>query len=515
VDDRRCAPGARRVHVDSGAAESEPRRARRSADWGGVSPVTPDHVNPEAPWPHLEALHAATTAAGRVLEQRLAIVPRFAVQPERWVDRALQPSVRRLCDGRGYAREDTWYAGAGRSPPRTQCELVHHGRADASTTASRSSGLARIIESACRGNTLNEEEVTSLFSATGSDLAAVVRAADELRASVRGNSVTYVVNRNINYTNVCRYACGFCAFAKGRSSRSLRGPGYDLDLQEIGRRAEEAQRRGATEVCLQGGIHPRYTGATYLRIVAAVKAAAPAIHVHAFSPLEVTHGAHTLRISLGEYLTELKRAGLATLPGTAAEILDDEVRAVICPDKITTEQWLEVMRVAHRVGLKSTATVMFGHVDAPQHWARHLLRVRELQLGTGGFTEFVPLPFVHMEAPLWRAGMARSGPTFREALLMHAVARLVLHPTVPNIQTSWVKMGLAGAAVCLDAGANDLGGTLMNESITRAAGGVNGQEQEPATLERLIRGIGRIPRQRTTLYDAIATSMPEVQGVHA
>jgi FO synthase len=273
-----------------------------------------------------------------------------------------------------------------------------------------------------------------------------------------------------------------------------------LDLEEIARRTIEAHAAGATEVCLQGGIHPSYDGNTYLEIVRAVKAAVPTMHVHAFSPLEVTHGAQTLGLSLPAYLGRLREAGLASLPGTAAEILDDEVRALICADKINTEQWLNVMRAAHGVGLRSTATIMYGHADHPRHWARHLLEVRALQQDTGGFTEFVPLPFVHMEAPMWRKGLARSGPSFREAVLMHAVARLVLHPWIANIQTSWVKLGTDGAAFCLRAGANDVGGTLMNESITRAAGGVNGQELGPERIAAVAAAAGRAVRQRTTFY---------------
>ena len=342
-----------------------------------------------------------------------------------------------------------------------------------------------------------------LFAARGGEAEAVCRAADELRQEVSGERVAYVVNRNINYTNVCYFRCRFCAFSKGKLSENLRGPAYDLELEEIARRTREAWERGATEMCLQGGIHPDYSGQTYLDICRTVKQAAPEIHVHAFSPLEVWQGAHTLKISLGDFLAELKRAGLGSLPGTAAEILDDEVRRVICPDKITTAQWLEVMRTAHAQGLRSTATIMFGHVDHPRHWARHLLRIRELQAQTGGFTEFVPLPFVHMEAPIYLKGGARRGPTWREALLMHAVARLVLHPQITNIQTSWVKMGPRGAQACLQAGANDLGGTLMNESITRAAGAAFGQELPPAAMEELIRALGREPGQRTTVYGAV------------
>jgi FO synthase len=284
----------------------------------------------------------------------------------------------------------------------------------------------------------------------------------------------------------------------------LRGRPYDLNLDEIARRSEEAWARGATEVCLQGGIHPNYTGQTYLDIVRTIRSAVPGLHIHAFSPLEISQGAATLGLPVATFLAMLKDAGLGSLPGTAAEILDDEVRSVICPDKLTSAEWLAVIEAAHGVGLRTTATVMYGHVERPVHWARHLLAIRDLQERTGGFTEFVPLPFVHMEAPMYLRGEARKGPTLREAVLMHAVARLALLGAIANIQTSWVKMGPDGAASCLDAGANDLGGTLMNESITRAAGTLHGQELPPREMDDLIRRIGREPRQRTTLYGAVA-----------
>jgi FO synthase len=314
-----------------------------------------------------------------------------------------------------------------------------------------------------------------------------------------GDIVTFVVNRNINYTNICLYKCGFCAFSKG-STREMRGPAYRLDMTEIGRRATEAVERGATELCLQGGIHPDYDGETYLDVLRAVRKASRNIHIHAFSPLEVTHGASSLGLSLTRFLKMLRDEGLATLPGTAAEILDEEIRDIICPDKVSTSEWLDVMRAAHGVGLRSTATIMFGHVERPVHWARHLLAIRDLQAETGGFTEFVPLPFVHMEAPIWRRGLARSGPSYREALLMHAVARLVLHPLIPNIQASWVKLGGDGAVAALRAGANDLGGTLMDESITRAAGGRNGQLCDASRMAELAGQADRTVRQRSTLY---------------
>ncbi|MBS0366130.1 MAG: bifunctional FO biosynthesis protein CofGH [Proteobacteria bacterium] len=503
-------------------------------DWGGVSPVTPDHVNPEAPWPHLQALAQETAACGRHLGERLAVTPAFARQPARWLDPALRTAVLRASDSLGRARSDGWYAGtAGALPAAAQDWLTRRRTAkqargasgllagdtaskrSADTTAApRGTGiLAAILRRAARGAELTTGEIERLFSVDGAELTRVLRAADRLRATTCGETVTFVRNRNINYTNVCLYRCGFCAFSKGRSAASLRGPAYDLDLPEIARRTVEARAAGATEVCLQGGIHPRYTGQTYLDIVAAVKEAVPDMHVHAFSPLEISHGAGTLGLDLRAFLARLHSAGLSTLPGTAAEILDDEVRAVICPDKLTTREWLTVMREAHGVGLRSTATIMFGHVETPLHWARHLLAVRALQRKTGGFTEFVPLPFVHMEAPIWRRGQARSGPTLREALLMHAVARLVLYPHITNIQTSWVKMGPQGAALCLQAGANDLGGTLMNESITRAAGGVNGQEFDAAQIAALAQGIGRPVRQRTTLYGPVPQpQLPRAAG---
>jgi FO synthase len=369
--------------------------------------------------------------------------------------------------------------------------------------------IAAILAGARAGDELDDEEISELFSARGPDFEMVRAAADDMRAAICGETVTFAVNRNINYTNICSYKCSFCAFSKGKTAAALRGPAYDLDMSEIARRVCEAWARGATEVCMQGGIHPAYTGATYLEILRTVKAAVPGMHVHAFSPLEISQGAATLNLTVRDYLAMLRQAGLGSLPGTAAEILDDEMRAILCPDKLSTAGWLEVVEAAHEAGLRTTATIMFGHDDAPEHWARHLLHIRKLQLRTRGFTEFVPLPFVHLEAPLYRRGAARKGPTWRETVLMHAVARLVFGPALPNIQTSWVKLGPAGAAACLQAGANDLGGTLMNESISRAAGTAHGQEMPPTAMRRLIRSIGRVPVQRTTLYAAAARERQE------
>jgi FO synthase len=457
-------------------------------DWGGVSPVTPDHVNPERPWPHLDVLARETAKAGKVLVERLAVYPAYAGHADTWLDAALRTAVMRSADAAGLARTDPWMAGAADNPSVEPRFARLHSDIDA------------ILDRAVAGRTLNEDDIVTLFASRGDAFHAVCAAADALRAAHCGDDISYVVTRNINYTNICYFRCKFCAFSKGKLSDNLRGRPYDLEIEEIQRRVVEAWDRGAVEVCLQGGIHPAYTGATYLAICRAIKQASPEIHIHAFSPLEIWQGAATLGVPAHAFLAELKHAGLGSLPGTAAEILDDEVRTVICPDKITTAQWLEVVETAHRLGIRTTATIMFGHVDRYRHWARHLLRLRELQTRSAGFTEFVPLPFVPMQTPIHLRGASRLGPTYREAVLMHAVGRLALHPVVKNIQTSWVKMGRDGAAACLKAGANDLGGTLMNESITRAAGAVHGEEMSPEAMEGVITALGRRPRQRTTLY---------------
>jgi FO synthase len=458
-------------------------------DWGGVSPVTPDHVNPEAPWPEIGALAERSAEMGKLLVARLPVYPAFAHAADRWLAAPMAVHVRRATDSDGWARDDAWAPGLTTIPPRQVPRM-----------RSVDPAIANAVARACDGARLEEAEIVRLFGARDADYEHILSAADALRARVSGDVVRYVVNRNINYTNICYYRCKFCAFSKGKTHEALRGTPYNLDHEEIVRRSVEAWERGATEVCLQGGIHPDYTGETYVGICRAIKAAVPGMHLHAFSPLEVTQGAATLGLDLVAFLTRLKEAGLGTLPGTAAEILDDPVRAVIAPDKIKTAQWLKVIRTAHGLGLRTTSTIMYGHIERPMSWARHLLALRDLQAETGGFTEFVPLPFIHMEAPMYLRGMSRKGPTFREAVLMHAVGRLALHPLIPNIQASWVKMGPEGVARCLQAGANDMGGTLMNESISRAAGTEHGQEFPPEAMEALIRGIGRVPVQRDTLY---------------
>lgn len=467
-------------------------------DWGGISPVTDDYVNPEREWPRIDALERATRAAGMIPVERLAIYPSYAVASEIWLEPALKRYVLDAIDSEGYARVDPWSPGVAKAIlPATDCGGPGKG------IAPLRSRLDQIIGRACAGERLNEREITHLFASREDEADVVIGAADALRTQVSGDTVRYVVNRNLNYTNICSFRCRFCAFSKGKTAESLRGQPYDLALEEVARRVREAWSRGATEVCMQGGIHPAYTGETYLALLGAAKQAEPDIHVHAFSPLEITHGARTLGISVERFLGRLRDAGLGSLPGTAAEILDDPVRARICPDKLKTLEWLQVIEAAHRVGIRTTATIMFGHIEGPISWARHLLHVRDLQALTGGITEFVPLPFVHMEAPMYLKEGARRGPTWRETVLMHAVARLVLHPLIQHIQVSWVKIGPEGAAACLNAGANDLGGTLMNESISRAAGNEHGEEFPPERMEALIGQIGRRSEQRTTLYGTV------------
>ncbi len=490
-------------------------------DWGGVSPVTADHVNPERPWPHLDRLQEVTEAAGHVLAPRLTVHPSYARRPDRWIDPALHFAVLDRSDTEGLGRDDPgsqfpertmeraragdgadvelvgerstqWYSGAGTDPM-----VLVPGRAAAR------GAVGEVLQGVAEGSEVGLEEIVALFGARGPEVAAVAEAADDLRRSIVGDDVTWVANRNINYTNVCTFKCRFCGFSKGPLSLNLRGTPYLLEISEIVRRTVEASELGATEVCLQGGIHPDFDGDYYIDVAQAVHAAVPEIHIHGFTALEVTEGARRNREPLPDYLRRLMAAGQRSLPGTAAEILDDEVRAVLCPDKITTDEWLECHRIAHGVGLRSNVTIMFGSIERPEHWARHMLRTRTLQAETGGFTEFVGLPFVHMASPIYLQRRARRGPTFREVLLMHAIARIAYRGYIDNIQGSWVKLGFRSMEQLLQAGANDLGGTLMDENISRAAGAEHGQGAGADDFERLVAPLGRRLVQRTTLYGRV------------
>ena len=492
-------------------------------DWGGVSPVTADHVNPERPWPSLDTLRKATETREKVLAPRLTIYPEFATAPTKWLDDALHFKVLDRSDAEGLGRDDPgqvwpekvtaadvvhdgaevilighrstqWYSGANNPPPvlisdRNDGKKIKTGR------------VAEVLRGVELGQQVDQNEIITLFGARGREVDAVAALADSLRKQTVGDVVTWVHNRNINYTNVCTFKCKFCGFSKGPLSLNLRGTPYLLTLDDIALRASEAWQLGATEVTLQGGIHPDFDGDYYIDVARAVKDAVPQMHIHGFTALEVTEGAKRLGEPLHEYIMRLKDAGLASLPGTAAEILDDEVRAIICSDKINTEEWLECHRVAHKAGLRSNITIMFGSVEHPQSWAKHIVRTRDLQKETGGFTEFVGLPFVHMASPIYLQHKSRRGPTFRETVLMHAIARIAYHGLIDNIQVSWTKIGQAGARQLLQAGCNDMGGTLMNENISRAAGASHGQEMTEQSFREIVEPIGRTLRQRSTLYD--------------
>lgn len=488
-------------------------------DWGGVSPVTADHVNPERPWPALDRLGDVTEDRGMVLAPRLTIYPEFATAPEKWLDPALHFPVMDRTDAEGLGRDDPgafwpekvtaadvvhdgaevvlvghkstqWYSGSNVKPMM----LVPHPRPAAKGR------IAEIIEGHRNGQELGEDEVVALFAARGPEVGYLADYADELRFKTVGNNVTWVHNRNINYTNVCTYKCKFCGFSKGPLSLNLRGTPYLLTLDDIADRAVEAAGMGATEVTLQGGIHPDFDGDYYIDVTKAVKSAVPDMHVHGFTALEVTEGANRNGESLREYLLRLKEAGLASLPGTAAEILDDDIRAIICSDKVNTEEWLECHRQAHSIGLHSNITIMFGSVEHPRSWAKHMVVTRELQKETGGFTEFIPLPFVHMASPIYLQRKARRGPTFRENVLMHAIGRIFYHGHIDNVQVSWVKIGTAGAAQLLQAGCNDLGGTLMDENISRAAGANHGQMMTEGRFGEIVAPMRRTLVQRNTAY---------------
>ena len=471
-------------------------------DWGGVSPITIDHVNPESPWPQIEQLEKITNNKGMELVERLAIYPEY-IEDQSWYDKNLHSGILELSDSSRYGRHDQWRCGESLSIPASGKHDLWVNKISGDV----SHEIKKILDKSIHGFDLDHDEITKLFHTRGDDYHLVLNHADRLRQKINGDEVTYVITRNINYTNICKYSCHFCAFSKGKTKENLRGKPYLINNDEVADRALEAWSKGAHEVCLQGGIHPHYDGYTYINICKAIKERVPEIHIHAFSPLEVTHGASSLGLPIDEYLQKLKEAGLSTMPGTAAEILDDAVRENICPDKLTSEEWINVIKTAHRVGIKTTSTIMFGHTEQPSDWSTHLIKLRDLQKETGGITEFIPLPYVSMESPMYKRGNSRPGPTFNEVLLMHAVSRIALNPHIKNIQASWVKLGKEGALSCLNAGVNDMGGTLMNESISRAAGSIHGQEFEANRMEEFIINSERRPQLRNTIYEPIQSGI--------
>jgi FO synthase len=455
-------------------------------------------------------------AAGRLVERTALPVGLDLDQVRAAVDADLFTGYLNQVDGSGRARPRyDWAPGKPADPPVPAGRLSLQWGDDAWTSGRRAPdlddlepGLRRILTRSLAGTAPSRDEIELLFGARGHELEAVAAVADELRRRRNGDIVTYVVNRNINYTNQCYFRCGFCAFSKGPKSLNLRGDPYLLSIDEVVDRTREAWERGATEVTLQGGIHPEFDGDFYVHVAELIKASVPDMHIHGFTPLEVWQGAETTGATVPEFLARLKAAGLGTLPGTAAEILDDDVRRHLCPDKISTAEWAYVMITAHEMGLRSTSTIMFGHIDGPRSWANHLEVLRHIQRRTGGITEFVPLPFVHMGAPIYLRGRSRPGPTWDEVVLIHAVARIALDGLIDNIQASWVKLGLTGGRRLLDAGCNDMGGTLMDENISRAAGAEHGQLATPEELEATIRSAGRTPARRNTVYEALERSEP-------
>jgi len=508
-------------------------------DWGGVSPLTPDHVNPENPWPRIERLAEETAARGLNLRERLTIYAEYATKPDPWMAGKMQRPVAALAGEDGLPTEGRLPEPIPWQDPDVQWKpreialtfakahdaglrddaLQVYGDFDAfEVEATRlwaerprdprrlAGDIRRALKKATAGrpDDITDDEAVALFEADGEALEAMCAIADDLRRDAVGDEVTYVVNRNINFTNVCYTGCRFCAFAQ----REVDQESYTLRLEEVADRAQEAWETGATEVCMQGGLHPSLPGEFYFQLLDAVRARVPDIHIHAFSPMEVLNGSTRLGISFREFLTEAMRRGLGSIPGTAAEILDDDVRWVLTKGKLPADTWEEIVATAHQVGLRSSSTMMYGHVDAPPHWVAHIRRLAAIQDRTGGFTEFVPLAFVHQNSPIYLAGKARSGPTHDDNRRVHAVARILLHGRIPNVQVSWVKMGIEACRLLLRGGANDFGGTLMEETISRMAGAEWGIRKEPWELEDAIRSIGRTPAERTTTYGRVHRDRP-------
>src|SRR3954447_18362593 len=510
-------------------------------DFGGVSPVTPDHVNPERPWPHLDDLTRLTESCGFTLAERLTAHPEYLDEP--WLDPRLRSHVDALRDADGLARSDAVVCGRpwqepdggwsdagrvdlhasidteGRRTDRRSDFDAAYGDWDALDVSAearqRGSAVVAPVPSQrmraefvaalhraerLRGGMSDADALVLFDAAPGAEIDALARLADDLRRDTVGDDVTYVVNRNINFTNVCYTGCRFCAFAQRRTDADA----YTLSLDEIGTRADEAWAAGATEICMQGGIHPDLPGTAYFDLAREVKQRQPGIHLHAFSPMEVLNGAARTGMSFVDWLTAAREAGLDSIPGTAAEILDDDVRWLLTKGKLPASTWIEVVKAAHSVGLRSSATMMYGHVDTPEHWLGHLRLLRRIQEETGGFTEFVPLPFVHANAPIYLAGLARPGPTVLENRAVHAMARLLLAGAIDSVQCSWVKLGVDGCRQVLTGGANDLGGALMGETIRRVGGAQHGSRKSVEEIEAIASGVGRHPRQRTTIYGAVS-----------
>jgi FO synthase len=526
-----------RMHVQAPPNLSDPGQRLRLLDagiddWGGVSPLTPDHVNPERPWPTIEALSATTASRGKTLRERLTIYPEQAAKPDPFIAARMRAPIAALIgtDGlavQGQIPEPTawqdpdvvWkprtielsFAKGPGAGVRADAEAVYGDfemleptrawHAESVSPERLDAQIRTALRKAAARRPISDEDAFALFRAEGVGLQALCGVADDLRADAVGDDVTYVINRNINFTNVCYVGCRFCAFAQ----REVDPESYTLTLDEVADRAEEARDRGATEVCMQGGIHPDLPGTFYFDLLDAVKARTPDIHIHAYSPMEIMNGATRLGITFAEFLSEAKTHGLGTIPGTAAEILDDDVRWVLTKGKLPADLWEEIVRIAHELGIRSSSTIMFGHVDAPPHWVAHIRRIARIQSETGGFTEFVPLPFVHQNAPIYLAGKARPGATFDDNLRMHAIARILLDGLIDNVQVSWVKLGVTACQAILQAGANDFGGTLMEETISRMAGAEWGIEMEPSRFDEAIREIGRVPAVRTTTYERLTS----------
>ena len=464
-------------------------------DFGGISPVTKDYVNPEAPWPEIEKLNKITSTSNQSLKPRATLYPKYFNDLDSFSSPRISSQLLQITDSQSLIRSDFWRSGISNKIP-SYPEVIFN------------SNIRQSIDNVEKNPSI--ENIQQLLETSDNDFKYVRDYANGVKSQIHGSDITFVVNRNINYTNICSFKCNFCAFSKGRGHDDLRGKPYNISHEEIIRRTHEAVGRGATEVCLQGGIHPKYSGETYLDIVRAIRSASSSIHIHAFSPLEIDHGRKTLNISAKEFLVELKKAGLNSLPGTAAEILHDDIRAIICPDKLTTKQWIEIIETAHSVGLPTTSTMMFGHIEKTAHVAHHLLELLNLQKKTNGITEFVPLPFVADEAPIFRRGQARPGPTFKETILVHSVARILFQGQINNIQGSWVKMGLPGLKFLLSSGINDIGGVLMNESITRSAGASFGQELRLEEVEGIVNELGLNLQQRNTLYDSLNSNLRDL-----